>query len=265
MYTVNAGPDLEEGGPLLTYKAAVATITLNRPSHRNRLHASDLQRLLEHFDAIDAHDEVRVMLLRGRLTAEHAVFCSGYHLGEQDGERGGPTAFSQVTDRLENLRPLTICCMNGSVYGGATDFALACDFAIGARGMKMRMPAAALGLHYYPGGILRYVSRLGVANAKRALLAAEVFDDDALLEMGYVHRLFEPHEFEDDVQKFVQELISLAPLAQQAMKRSINEAARGEYDQVRFRQRQHASQASEDFAEGCRAFSERRRPVFRGQ
>jgi hypothetical protein len=84
-------------------------------------------------------------------------------------EDGKPAvAFEQVADALEQLRPLTICALNGSVYGGATDCVLACDFALGAEGIEMRMPAATLGLHYYASGVRRYVSRLGVTVAAAA-------------------------------------------------------------------------------------------------
>jgi enoyl-CoA hydratase/carnithine racemase len=45
-----------------------------------------------------------------------------------------------------------VCALNGSVYGGATDLMLACDLSVGLPGVEFRMPATALGLHYYPGG-----------------------------------------------------------------------------------------------------------------
>ena len=82
-------------------------------------------------------------------------------------------AFERTVDRLEALRVPTIAALNGSVYGGATDLALACDFRIGVDGMRMHMPAARLGIIYYPSGIERYVSRLGIAAAKKLFLTAQ--------------------------------------------------------------------------------------------
>lgn len=256
--------DLPESTPLLEKHGALATITFNRPQHRNRLHREDLQALMAHFAALDADTSVRVVVLTGRVLAERPVFCAGYNIGQHGDEMQGST-FEEVADALERLRPLTICGLNGSVYGGATDFALACDFAIGVHGMEMRMPAAALGMHYYPGGIARYVSRLGVANAKRAFLTGQAFDADALLAMNYVSQLVPREQHAEAVQTLAQQLMKLAPLAQQELKRSINEFARGEYDAQRFRARQQATMASADFAEGCQAFAERRPPVFEGR
>ena len=74
----------------------------------------------------------------------------------------------------------TLCALNGGVYGGATDLALACDFRLGVRGMKFFMPAARFGLHYYPGGLRRYTQKVSPSFAKRAFLLSEDFSDDGI-------------------------------------------------------------------------------------
>ena len=253
-----------ESPPLLHLQDSVATITLNRPAHRNRLHNDDLRVLLEHFRMINANAAVRAVVLTGRVLEQRPVFCAGYHIG-QHGSEHADAGFEQVADALEALRPVTVCALNGSVYGGATDLVLACDFAVGVAGMEMRMPAAALGMHYYPGGIARYVSRLGLANAKRAFLAAQAFAAEELLHMGYIQELVAADQHAGAVQKLVDQVRGLAPLALQTLKASLNEVARGDFNAARLRERQHSTQASQDFAEGCLAFAERRLPVFRGQ
>jgi len=68
---------------------------------------------------------------------------------------------------------VTIAAINGGVYGGGTDLSLACDFRLGSTAANMFMPAAKLGLHFYPGGMVRYVTRLGLNQAKRLFLTAE--------------------------------------------------------------------------------------------
>ena len=158
-------PTLERGTD------GVATLRLHRPQHLNRLHRDDLHALQAHCAALRHDDSVRVLVLTGSGRA----FCAGFHLGELDGA-DDPRLFEHVVDALEALPMPTIARLNGSVYGGATDLALACDFRIGVHGMELRMPAARLGLHYYPSGLQRYVSRLGLQAAKRLFLLAESVD-----------------------------------------------------------------------------------------
>lgn len=252
------------GAPTLALQDAVATITLRRPAHRNRLHADDLRTLMQHFRRINDDRSIRMVVLTAEVPAQRPVFCAGYHIGEHGQEHPDAT-FEQVADAIEALRPVTVCALNGSVYGGATDFVLACDFAIGVTGMEMRMPAAALGLHYYPGGVGRFVSRLGVVNAKRAFLGAETFAADELLRMGYVQQLATPEDHATVVAAKVQQLLALAPLALETLKVSLNELARGDAVTAQLRERMHMTQASQDFINACQAFGEKRTPVFTGQ
>ena len=163
--------------PQLTIEGGVATIVLNRPAQRNRLENQDLQTLLAHFDRIEADPSVRVLVLTANTAGQpKPVFCAGYDIGGFDETAHGSTAFEKIPDRLAGLRPVTLCALNGSVYGGATDLVLACDLRIGLDGVEWRMPATALGLHYYPSGLQRYVSRFGVLAARRAFLTARPFD-----------------------------------------------------------------------------------------
>src|ERR1700688_1838512 len=161
--------------PILDIEGSRATIRLNRPRHLNRLQPEDLDALLKLFDRIEADPALRVLVLTGTGRA----FSSGYDLGSiaertaKAQEQTAGSAFEVVVNRLEDLGLPTICRLNGGVYGGATDLALACDFRIGVDTAEMFMPAARLGLHYYKSGIKRYVSRLGVDNAKRLFLTAE--------------------------------------------------------------------------------------------
>ena len=107
-------------------------------------------------------------------------------------------------DRLEAMRMPTLCALNGGVYGGATDMALACDFRLGVKGMRFFMPAARFGLHYYPGGLRRYTQKVSPSFAKRAFLLSEEFTDDDLLRVGYLDWLVEragvPRQGRRDIQ-----------------------------------------------------------------
>jgi enoyl-CoA hydratase/carnithine racemase len=252
------------GAPLLEIDGARATIRLNRPQHLNRLQADDLDALLQLFDRIEADAAIRVLVLTGTGRA----FSAGYDLGSiaeraaSAQEQTAGSAFEVVVDRLEDLAVPTICRLNGGVYGGSTDLALACDFRIGVDSCEMFMPAARLGLHYYKSGIRRYVSRLGVDNAKRLFLTAEKIGAVEMLRIGYLTAMVPPEALDEEVDKMAAILAGNAPVAMRGMKRAINEIARGRLDEAAADRRHRDSMRSAEIKEGIAAFAEKRRPKF---
>jgi enoyl-CoA hydratase/carnithine racemase len=261
---------IASSAPLMRVEGGVATITLNRPAHRNRLEDEDLHTLLRYFAQIDADPQVRVLKLTANTHQTQTqgqprpVFCAGYHIGSFSAPGSDPRMFERVADALAALRPITVCALNGSVYGGATDLLLACDLGVGLHGIEFRMPAAALGLHYYPGGLRRFVARLGVSGAKRAFLTARPVTAEMLLQMGCLEALAAAQDFDAVVARLVEEVASLAPLAVQATKQSLNEIADGRADTQVLRAREAMTARSRDFAEGRAAFKEKRKPQFIG-
>jgi enoyl-CoA hydratase/carnithine racemase len=251
--------------PVLELDGARATIRLNRPQHLNRLQAEDLDVLLDWFDRIEADAAIRVLVLTGTGSA----FSAGYDLNSvaeravSDVEQASAgSAFESVVNRLEDLGVPTICRLNGGVYGGSTDLALACDFRIGVDSCEMFMPAARLGLHYYTSGIARYVARLGVDNAKRLFLTAEKISATEMLRIGYLTSAVPAEALDEEVDRLAALLAANAPLAMRGMKRTINEFARGNLDKEASDRRHRESMRGEEIKEGIRAFSEKRRPKF---
>ena len=252
--------------PVLVIDAGVATLTLNRPAQRNKLENGDLQLLLEHFDTVERDTSVRVLVLTANTAGQpKPVFCAGFDIGGFDENGHGSTFFEQIPDRLAGLRPVTVCALNGSVYGGATDLVLACDLRVGLQGIEWRMPATALGLHYYPSGLQRYVSRFGMLATQRAFLTARPFDMARLQALGLFEAVSDAAGWDATLSALVQDVLSLAPLAVQETKRSIHEIACGDYNEARLREREHMTSTSADFAEGRAAFAQRRKPIFQGR
>lgn len=256
---------LPPGPPLCQINAGVATLTLNRPAHHNRLEPADLRALQQHFASLQALPGLRVLV----LTATGKSFCSGFHLGalgeSGHGPHAGPELFEQTVDALEALAVPTVCVMNGGVYGGAIDLALACDFRVGVDTLALRMPAARLGLHYYPSGLRRYVSRLGLRHAKRLLLLADTLHAPELLAMGFLDRMASAGTLAATAQNLVDALAAGAPLALRGMKSSLNELARGDDNLAELQARVAACAASDDLQEGIAALAQKRPPRFNGR
>lgn len=250
--------------PILDVEGARATIRLNRPQHLNRLQSEDLEALLALFDRIEADPAIRVVVLTGTGRA----FSAGYDLGSiaeraaTAREQTAGSAFEVVVNRLEDLAVPTICRLNGGVYGGATDLALACDFRIGVETCEMFMPAARLGLHYYKSGIQRYVSRLGADNAKKLFLTAQRIDAPEMLRIGYLTAMVAAEALDAEVDRLAAVLAANAPVAMAGMKRTINEFARGKMDEAAADRRHRDSMHGDEIKEGVRAFAEKRPPKF---
>lgn len=257
----------EPGPPLLAVAGGCATLTLNRPQHHNRLHAEDLLALQQHVATLAAMPGLHAVV----LTAHGRSFCAGYHLGELAGRppevaAPGPRLFEETVDALEALPVPTVCRFNGSVYGGATDLALACDFRVGVAGMELRMPASRLGLHYYASGLQRYVSRLGLAAAKQLFLLGDAVAAPQLLALGYLDTLADSTEQLDaEVAKLVAALAAGAPLALRGMKLSLNELAAGRAELATLRAREAQCASSADLQEGLAAQAHKRAARFTGQ
>lgn len=251
--------------PLLEIDGARATIRLNRPRLLNRLQSSDLARLLELFDTIEADSRIRVMVLTGTGRA----FSAGFDLGtiaertkSTAEEQSAGSAFEAIANRLEDLAIPTICRLNGGVYGGSTDLALACDFRIGVDTCEMFMPAARLGLHYYNSGIARYVSRLGVNAAKQLFLTAQKIDAAEMLRIGYLTAVAPMEKLDAEVDALATILAGNAPVAMRGMKRAINEIARDKFDEAAAEQRHRDSMRGAEIKEGVAAYAEKRAPRF---
>ena len=250
--------------PLFELDGARATIRLNRPRHLNRLQPEDLDALLKLFDRIEADSTIRALVLTGTGRA----FSAGYDLGSiaeraaNAREQTAGSAFEVVVNRLEDLAVPTICRINGGVYGGSTDMALACDFRIGVDTCEMFMPAARLGLHYYKSGIRRYVSRLGLDNAKKLFLTAEKIGAAEMLRIGYLTAMVPTEALDQEVDRLAAILAGNAPAAMRGMKRTINEFARGQLDEAAADRRHRDSMRSAEITEGIKAFAEKRPPKF---
>lgn len=248
------------GTPTLTIDGNVATITLRRPEVANRLAPEDLEHLRAHIETVN---QSPVLVLRIRGTGKH--FCSGFDIGQIDPSRKGGSGFEEMVDAVEDCRPITIAAINGGVYGGATDLALACDFRVGVEGAEMFMPAARLGLHFYKRGLERFQTRLGLNMAKRLFLTAQTLRSEEMHHCGFLTDVATATEFDEVVEKLTATLASMAPLAVTGMKRHLNRMARGALDAGELQADIVKAAMSEDLKEGGLAWKEKRRPVFTGR
>lgn len=214
--------------PQLTFSGRRADLRLDAPERHNALGPEDLRALGIALEQIERSD-AQVAVLRS--TGD--TFCSGYDLRSLREEirvgtgSAAERAFANVVDTLENLRVPTICALQGGVYGGGSDLALACDFRIGTPQTVLNVPAARFGLQFYSGGLRRFVERLGIDTAKRVFLLAETLDATELQRIGFLYRLVDVTDLESTVETLALQLSANATNAVRGLKRSLNSIARG--------------------------------------
>jgi len=206
-----------DGLPKLVIADGVATIRLCRPSQHNRIDPDDVAVLKAYLDDITDRADIVALVIVGTGTR---TFSSGYTLDAIVDRLD--RSFEDLLDAVERAPLPTIAAINGSVYGGATDLALCCDFRIGVRGSRMFMPSARLGLHYYPGGIRRYTTILGVAQAKRLFLTAQTIDAPEMLRINFLTELVDADALMRRVAEYVSDIKSCDAAAVRSMKLEMN-------------------------------------------
>ncbi|MFV8818331.1 enoyl-CoA hydratase/isomerase family protein [Haliea sp. E17] len=240
----------------------VGTIVLNKPERHNSLGRIELDELHKILDQVESDNDVRMLVVTGR---GDKTFCAGASLQDlRDGLIQGDD-FQAVTDRIGSLRMPTLAALGGNAFGGGVELALSCDFRMGVTGIRMRVPAARIGLCYPVNGIQRFVEKLGMNVAKRVLMAAEEFDTQGMKDIGFLSMVVEPSQLQPEVERFSASVAALAPMAVAAMKAIIQQSGRGQLDMATASDLVATCAGSNDLREGLLAQKEKREPEFSGQ
>ncbi len=242
-----------------TLEGHIGRITLCRPEAHNALTKAamgEMQAALEGW----AESNIRAVI----ITGEGRSFCAGASLDELGDGDWDNNPLTPLCAAVEGFKAPVIAALNGGVFGGGVDLALACDFRIGVQSLKMFVPPAKLGIHYEPEGIARAVQRLGAQMARRVFLMAEKFEAEALLTHGFLDELHPPEALAARAEELAETLAALAPMAVQGMKQTILETSQNRLDIPAAKARVRACFASADHAEGLAALREKRPSHFTG-
>jgi len=196
----------------------VATIRLNRPDKHNAINAEMSAELIECLDALEADDDVRVIVLTG---AGEKAFCAGADMAEAIGTAGDSRrdAAARAAIRLLRTKKPTIAAVNGYAYGGGAVFAINCDIRVCSENAKFRFVGATYGLVVGASQLPRIV---GGPIAKELIFTARVVDAEEALGMGLTNRVVTRADLERTVAEIASVIAANSPASVMASKEVID-------------------------------------------
>ena len=247
----------------------VTRLRISNPTRRGALDHEILDALAETVGSLDA----RCLL----ITGSEGMFSAGYDLGNLDGrqfeERAEQLVAHPFHDALEALEEYpfpVVGALNGHAIGGGLELALTCDIRIAARGIKLGMPPAKLGLIYSHTGLRKFLELCGPAHTAELFYVGRNVDADRGREIGLVSQVVEPEDLDEHALDMAGEIAANAPLSLAGNKRILGtlrayEGALPEDVEQEMVALRESCFETEDFREGVRAFAEKRAPEWKGR
>ncbi|MDX6376031.1 MAG: enoyl-CoA hydratase [Gaiellaceae bacterium] len=271
MSSISGSRELASGKLILDEPGdGVVRLKISNPEKRGALD----HEILDAIAAVVAEQDSRCLV----VTGDGPVFSAGYDIGNFTDESAFSEAAEKLvahpfTDAIEALsayRYPVIAAVNGHAIGGGLELAVTCDIRVAARGVKMGMPPAKIGLVYGHTGLRRFVEVCGLANTNELFFTGRNVDADRAYDMGLVNRVVDGDDLEETVLSLACEIAGNSPLSLEGNKRilhTLREFPGGlppdvEAELVELRE---ACFHTEDFREGIKAFGEKRRPDWKGR
>ena len=249
-------------------EGAVGWLIFNNPERRNAVSVDMWEAMPSVLAKFEIDSDVRIVVLAG---AGDKAFVSGADISQFEKQRSGPEAvqhYEEIAEaaqaRLQACDKPVLAMIRGYCLGAGLNIANLCDLRIASEDARFGIPAAKMGLGYRASSMQNLVDTVGAPYAREVMITGRQFTAAEAREMGLVHRVVENNLLEKTVREYCDMISANAPLTMRAAKRMIRELLRKDYDAELLRKWIKECFDSADYAEGRKAFMEKRKPVFKG-
>ncbi|MFY9580756.1 MAG: enoyl-CoA hydratase-related protein [Gaiellaceae bacterium] len=247
-------------------EAPIAVVLLNRPQQLNALSDELMDGLVTTLQDLDADDAVRCIVLGGNERA----FAAGADIGELARVSAIELYYARRIERWDTIRNLwtpLVAAVSGYCLGGGCELALSCDVIVASESARFGQPETSLGIIPGAGGTQRLTRVVGKSVAMDVILSGRLLTADEALASGLVARVVAKESWLDEAKRVARDIASKGPVATRLAKEAVDRAYEStlqlglEYE----RRALYLVFASEDAREGLTAFTEKRKPDFKGR
>lgn len=244
----------------------VALLRINRPKALNALNSELMIELMDTLDRLDADDAIGAIV----LTGDERAFAAGADINEMAEAsstemllRGHISPY----DRIQKISKPVIAAVSGWCLGGGNELAMSCDMIVASESAKFGQPEIKLGVIPGAGGTQRLTKAVGKAVAMEMVLNDRNLDAGEALAYGLVNRVVPVERYLEEALEMARGIATRAPLAVRMGKEAVNRSFETHLSDGIAEERQsfYFLFSSEDQKEGMRAFSEKRKPKWKGK